>query len=36
LASYYNTLFNIGVVSLNEIRKELDLAAVEGGDNHFI
>lgn len=36
LASYYNTLFNIGVVSLNEIRKELDLPAVEGGDNHFI
>ena len=36
LASYYSTLFNIGVVSLNEIRKELDLASVEGGDNHFV
>lgn len=36
LANYYSTLFNIGVVSLNEIRKELDLASVEGGDNHFV
>lgn len=36
LASYYNTLFNIGVVSCNEIRKEIDLPAVEGGDAHFV
>lgn len=36
LASYYNTLFNIGVVSLNEIRKELDLPEVEGGNSHFV
>lgn len=36
LASYYNTLFNIGVISPNEIRKELDLPAVENGDNTFV
>ena len=36
LANYYNTLFNIGVVSANDIRKELDLYAVEGGDTHFV
>lgn len=36
LASYYNTLFNIGVMSPNEIRKELDLTVIEYGDNHFI
>lgn len=36
LANYYSTLFNIGVVSPNEIRKEIDLPFVEGADNHFI
>lgn len=36
LANYYNTLFNIGVVSANEIRKQLDLPAVDGGDSHFV
>ena len=36
LASYYNTLFNIAVISPNEIRKTLDLQPVEGGDNHYL
>ena len=36
LASYYQTLFNIGVVSPNDIRKQLDLPAIEGGDNTFV
>ena len=36
LANYYNTLFNIGVVSCNEIRKEIDLPSIEGGDSHFV
>lgn len=36
LANYYNTLFNIGVISPNEIRKQLDLPAVNGGDSHFV
>lgn len=36
LANYYNTLFNIGVVSSNDIRKELDMQRIEGGDTHFV
>lgn len=36
LASYYQTLFNIGVVSPNDIRKQLDMEAIEGGDNTFV
>lgn len=36
LANYYNTLFNIGVVSSNDIRKELDMQKIEGGDTHFV
>lgn len=33
-ASYYSTLLSMGVLSINEVRKELGLNAVEGGDNH--
>ncbi len=36
LANYYQTLFNIGVVSPNDIRKQLDMDAIEGGDNTFV
>lgn len=36
LASYYSTLFNIGVVSCNEIRKEIDLPSIDGGNSHFV
>ena len=36
LATYYSTLFNIGVVSPNEIRREIDLPSIDGGDNHFV
>ena len=36
LANYYQTLFNIGVISPNEIRKELDLPSLENGDNTFV
>lgn len=36
LANYYSTLFNIGVVSCNEIRKEIDLPFIEDGDSHFV
>ena len=36
LANYYSTLFNIGVVSCNEIRKKIDLPYIEGGDSHFV
>lgn len=34
LANFYNTMFNMGVYSPNEIRKALDLTAIEGGDQH--
>lgn len=36
LANYYTQLFNIGVITPNEIRKELDLTPVEDGDTHFV
>lgn len=36
LADYYQKLYNIGVMSINEIRKELDLAEMEDGDTHFV
>lgn len=36
LASYYNTLFQIGAITSNEIRKGLDLPQIENGDNTFI
>ncbi len=36
LANYYNTLFQIGVITPNEIRKELDLPQLEDGDNSFV
>ena len=36
LAEYYQKLFTIGVMSPNEIRKDLDMNPVEGGDSHFL
>ena len=36
LANYYNTLFQIGVITPNEIRRELDLPAIENGDHSFV
>ena len=36
LASYYNTLFQIGVITPNEIRKNLDLSTIENGDKSFV
>lgn len=36
LASYYSTMYNIGAYSLNEIRREIDLPAVEYGDINFV
>lgn len=35
-ASYYNTLFQIGAITINEIRKELDLPALTDGDHSFV
>jgi len=36
LASYFNTLFQIGVLSQNEIRGTLDLPPIADGDRHFV
>lgn len=36
LAEYYQNMFQMGVLSPNEIRKELDMDAIENGDNHFM
>lgn len=35
-AEYYSKLFNIGVISVNEIRKKLNMSPIEYGDKHFI
>lgn len=35
-AAYYSTMFNIGVLSVNDIRRDMDLPHVEGGDRHFV
>ena len=36
LANYYSTMFNIGAISINEIRKEIDLPSVQKGDANFV
>jgi HK97 family phage portal protein len=33
-AEYFTKLFNLGVLSPNDIRKELDMNSIEGGDIH--
>ena len=33
-AEYFTKMFNLGVLSPNDIRKELDMEAVDGGDIH--
>lgn len=35
-ASYYNQLFQIGAITTNEIRRALDLPALEDGNNSFV
>lgn len=36
LAQYYSTMFQIGAISINEIRQQIDLPYVKGGDTNFI
>lgn len=36
MANYYRELFNISAISPNEIRLQLDLPAIENGDNTYI
>ena len=33
-AEYFTKMFNLGVLSPNDIRKELDMEEIEGGDIH--
>lgn len=35
-ANYYNTLFQMGVMTINEIRRELDLPHLENGNTSFV
>lgn len=35
-AEYFTKLFNIGAITSNEIRKNLDMTPVEGGDNALV
>ena len=35
-AAYYSSMFNIGALSINEIRAYEDKDPVEGGDEHFV
>lgn len=35
-ADYLAKLFNLGALSVNEIRQRQDLQPVDGGDNHFV
>lgn len=36
LANYYNTLFQIGALTVNELRQKLDLPEIPEGDNSFV
>ncbi|KAA6333331.1 hypothetical protein EZS27_018244 [termite gut metagenome] len=36
LASYYSQLFNIGSMTINDIRKDLGMPKIDGGDNSFV
>ena len=35
-ASYYSTLINSGILSINEVRREMGYIEIEGGDDHII
>lgn len=35
-AQFYNTLFSIGAITPNEIRREVDLPPLEGGNTTFV
>lgn len=36
LANYFSTMFNVGALSQNEIRKQIDLPPIAGGDKHYV
>ena len=36
MAQYYRDMINNGVMTVNEVRRKLDLEPVEGGDENYI
>lgn len=36
MADYYSKMLQMGIMSLNEIRREVDMPSVEGGDQHMV
>lgn len=36
MADYYSKMLQMGIMSLNEIRREVDMPSVEGGDKHMV
>ena len=36
LATYFSTMFNVGALSQNEIRRQIDLPPIAGGDRHYV
>jgi HK97 family phage portal protein len=36
IGNYYQTLFNIGAMTINEVRKDIGLNKIVGGDNSFV
>lgn len=36
LANYYTSMVNSGIMTINEVRRELDLMAIENGDTIFV
>jgi hypothetical protein len=36
MASYYSQLVNLGAYTINDVRRELDLTSVEGGDETLV
>lgn len=35
-ASYFREMFNIGAMSFNEIRRDISMLPIDGGDNNFV
>ena len=35
-AAYYQTMVNSGILSINEVRKDLGFNPIDGGDEHHI
>jgi len=36
LANYYKTMISSGILSINEVRNDLELGDIDGGDEHYL